>query len=178
MATKKFLLSAPRWDAKIIQDLQVHLADNLTWLTTAYGKAKTLKMATNDGEIRYPAVFDTISSYQSVTPHENDGNTVFFTCTKSTRERNQGGRFEISAIFFLKVDEVNTPDYAVESAILQILSFAKHGIGEKISVYEKFSDVFEGFDLNETENFETMHPYHVFKLSFEVISTTINTDCL
>lgn len=171
---------------KVIGYIQTGLADNLTWLNYAFGKAERLVKNYNGKRVYSPNLYVGKNEYELITPDSGIGNYCFFTLDEPQDvEWEVGDNTYIEAPFSLIVwvdmrtieqdDERNTE--AIKQDILRTLNgklWLKEGHIRITRIWEKAENIFKGFTLDEIDNQFLMQPYCGWR--FEGV-IDVHTDC-
>lgn len=156
---------------KVIGYIQTGLADNLTWLNYAFGKAERLVKNFNGKRVYSPNLYVGKNEYELITPDSGIGNYCFFTLDEPQDVSwNVGDRTYIKAPFSLIVwvdlrtieteDERNTE--SIKQDILRTLNgklWMKEGRITINKIWEKAENIFKGFTLDEIDNQFLMQPF-------------------
>lgn len=163
--------SNPALFDKVIGYVQTGLANNLSWLNYAFGKAERLVKLYNGKRVYSPNLYVGKNEYELITPDSGIGNYCFFTLDEPHDVSwNVGDRTYIKAPFSLIVwvdmrtietdDERNTE--SIKQDILRTLNgklWMKEGRITINKIWEKAENIFKGFTLDEIENQFLMQPY-------------------
>ena len=166
--------------------IQTGLANNLSWLNFAFGKAERLVKNYNGKRVYSPNLYVGKNEYELITPDSGIGNYCFFTLDEPEDVSWEvGDNTYIKAPFSLIVwvdlrtieqnDERNTE--AIKQDILRTLNgkiWMKEGYFQINRIWEKAENIFKGFTLDEIDNQFLMHPYCGWR--FEGV-IDVHTDC-
>lgn len=166
--------------------IQTGLANNLSWLNFAFGKAERLVKNYNGKRVYSPNLYVGKNEYELITPDSGIGNYCFFTLDEPEDVTWEvGDNTYIKAPFSLIVwvdlrtieqtDERNTE--AIKQDILRTLNgkiWMKEGYFQINRIWEKAENIFKGFTLDEIDNQFLMHPYCGWR--FEGV-IDVHTDC-
>ena len=187
---------------KVIQDIQVALKNNLSWLDFAFGRAYRLVQSTSEGEkFIYPAVYNGNGEYLSVMPNDDFGNFCWFDIydpqdiTTVTQSRPQF-TFEGAIVFWYKLDTIYDDNSVlhteeIKNEILSLLTTP--GLITTISkftvnrVYERFENIYKGYMIEKVYNDYAyknlsiqnidrqffMYPYAGLRVEFKLITREI-----
>lgn len=177
----------PRLFDRVIQEMQIGLANYLPWLTHSFGKAERLVKDILGKKYYTPNIYVGRNEYELIAPDSTLGNFSFFVLNEPQDvEYEVGARNELKAPFSLIVwldlrtiedeDERNTE--AVKRQILRALNGEiklRNGRAKINRIYERDENVFSGFTLNEIDNQYLMHPFVAFR--FEGVMQ-VTEECL
>lgn len=170
----------PKLFDKLIQELQVGLADNLPWLAHSFGKAERLVKEIKWKRYFTPNLYIGYNEYMNIEPDSRLGNYSFFTLDEPQVIRYaRGERNHITApyslIFWLDLRKIPDKEQrnteSVKAEILHVLNgmiLPREGRFSVTNVYEKAENVFQGFTLDEIDNQYLMHPYCAFRFTGEM----------
>lgn len=182
---------------KIIQDIQDALAEKLTWLNYAFGRAYKLVEHRSDGsKFVYPAAYVGNSEYASLLPNDNFGNFAWFdiydpqeieASVRSLPKFTFSGAvvfwFDLNSIF-PDADAMYTEE--VKDEIVRVLTgpgiVKSQGRLEITKIYERFENIYQGYALEKVYNNYTykgegiqaidkqffMHPYAGLRFEFNM----------
>lgn len=158
---------------KIIYDLNVAAAANLSYITNVYGQASTLIKQVQGQEKRIPAV-KLGANYTELFP--NGDNLIFGVAHDPARVENRmGGRImyrqEFSIIVWLDQTLYQSSDLILTDEIIadvvSVMESTKRHKIELQEVYKEPNNVYQGFDYEIIKSQYLMHPYTGFRLLYE-----------
>lgn len=172
----------------LFAEIQTGLSAHLPWLDNAYGKADRVQRVINERRYYEPVWYVGNDQYESLLPSQyNLGNYSFFVLNEpQTTDFQVWGQTSVTMPFSLIVwldmrsvkntygDEYNTE--AVKDDILQVLNGDIHttaGVYTINRIWERAENVFEGFNVDETDQQMMMSPYAAFRFTGELIVKTI-----
>ena len=175
---------------KVIQDLQVSYSNNLSWLEKSFGRAYIMSRKTDnkgDSDLLtrqdyiYPGLWqgnnldmldglanDNLNAYSFFLKEGNETPTDYY--------QNQRNKWtvDISNIFWLnlkRIDSTKTYPFAEEllEEVKQVISTTRFsGMSgasiEIVDIFEKPSEIFQGFTLDLAETQHLGYPYHGFRI--------------
>lgn len=176
--------------ARLIQQINEGLKNNISWLNECYGEAQTIVKNINEQRYVLPCVYigngQTFrpNDYIEVTPDKHKGNFSFFLLDDPQDidwTPNQQGYVStpFSIIFWFDLrtifgqNDVRNID-SVKAQILRELNGGfsiKGGRIEINRIYQQATNVYRGFTIDEIGNQFYMHPYG--GLRFEGTMTTL-----
>lgn len=170
------LYADPQLDAKIIQQLQVLLQTEATWIETVYPLALVGVNNLNDKEIKYPRVYlnNAGREYIDVRPSDDQNAFAFFELDDPI-DAIQGEelRYNISLIVWYDLKKVDTSkayDYSREliQDIFRVFNESDYKENIQLTKYEiNPENIFDKYSFKQTDNQFLMFPYGAFKISFE-----------
>jgi len=175
------------WDWAVAE-LQTELADNISWLTAAFGKAQRRVMPGKDGrEVRFPAVYSGTGDYLNMLPDGHLGNYCWLDVDDYQelplpRDQFQQIRADVGIVFWLDLRTAYPADYEnrtiehpksdVVAALRAIRPTRFNLMIDRVA--ERVENIYPGYTTNEIDNQFLMFPYTGFRLMGEMI---INEQC-
>ncbi len=170
------------WDYAVAE-LQTELAANISWLTSAFGKARRAVKAGPDGrEIRFPAVYSGTGDYLSMLPDGHLGNYSWLDV--DDYQELQGERHEyaeltanIGLVFWLDLRTAYAADYeqrTIEHAKYDVLTALKsirltRSVLLIERVAERVENIYRGYTPGEVQRQFLTFPYTGFRLEGQMI---------
>lgn len=168
---------------KIIGEIQQGLADNLTWLNAAFGRAQRLVKNVNGKRIVTPNVYcggwngHGENDYIEVSPDAKIGNFSFFeiddpqTIDVGPWARSVKAPFALIVWFDLTRVYGEASNRNTEYLKAQILRVLNGRAGWVLSsgrivlnrIYERAENIYRGYSLSEIDNQYLMHPFSGFR---------------
>lgn len=180
MITKAPIIPGAVMIDRVIGEIQKGLADGLSWLDAAFGRAQKLVKTIDGKKYITPNVYcgglhgKGKNDYLEVSPDSHIGNFSFFVINDpQTISTFVGQPAEIKAPFSLIFwfdlrtifgNDTNRNTEMVKAQILKILNgrTSWHLQGGRIVInksYEQAQNIYSGFTLDENDNQFLMHPY-------------------
>lgn len=170
------------WDYAVAE-LQTELADNISWLTAAYGKAQRhVKMGKLSGQVVFPAVYSGTGDYLNMLPDGHLGNYCWldvddYQDMPYEREQYNELRARVGLVFWLDLRTAYAADYenrTIEHAkndVIVALRAVRLTRSNLIidRVAERADNIYRGYTHNEIEQQFLMFPYVGFRLEGEMI---------
>lgn len=174
------------WDYAVAE-LQTELTDNISWLTSAFGKAQRRAMPAPDGrEIRFPAVYSGKGDYISMLPDGHLGNYCWldvddYQDLPYERTDYNEIRAQVGLVFWLDLRTAYPSDYenrTIEHAkndVLVALRAARltRSILLIDRMAERAENIYRGYTVSEIATQFLMFPYTGFRLEGEMICREI-----
>lgn len=163
----------------VINQIQDHLASQLSWLTHCFGRCERLVKDINGRRVYTPNVYAGKNEYILLTPDSRLGNYAFFVVEEPERikfERGVRGRYRapFSLIVWVDMRKVSDNDdrntEEVKDAIVKAVNSAMPYEGGLTvdRIYNHAERVFEGFSLDEVDNQFLMAPFCGWRLTGEL----------
>ena len=181
------VVNNPQLIDQVIGDIQLGLANNLSWLTTAFGRAERLVKLQNGKKYYTPNVYAGGNEYTLITPDSTLGNFSFFWIDDPQIvewvPKQQGEiRVRYSLIFWVDMRNIyhsdsNRNKESLKAEILRVLNgkfTIRNGRITINKIYELAENIYKGFTLDEIDNQFLMHPYCGFRFEGEM---TIEEPC-
>lgn len=181
------VVNNPQLIDQVIGDIQLGLANNLSWLTTAFGRAERLVKLQNGKKYYTPNVYAGGNEYTLITPDSTLGNFSFFWIDDPQIvewvPKQQGEiRVRYSLIFWVDMRNIyhsdsNRNKESLKAEILRVLNgkfTIRNGRITVNKIYELAENIYKGFTLDEIDNQFLMHPYCGFRFEGEM---TIEEPC-
>lgn len=172
---------------RVIADLQTGLADNISWLDHAFGKAQRLVKMIQGKRVYTPNVYAGRNEYFPVAPDSKIGNFSFFQIDDPQTVNwipKQRGAITVgfALIFWFDMRKVNPGvdnrnTEAIKAEILKVINggfLMKNGRIKITRIYENAENIYRGYSLDEVDNQYLMHPYGGFRFEGEL---HINENC-
>lgn len=176
------------WDYAVAE-LQSELAANITWLTSAFGKAQRMAKTGPDGrEIRFPGVFtgsnssNSLGGYLNMFPDGHIGNYSWLDVAdyqemQVERELYQELRADIGLVFWLDLRTAYPADYesrTIEHAKSDVITALRAVRLTRSTllidrVAERVENIYRGYTYSEVESQFLMFPFTGFRLDGEMI---------
>ena len=165
---------------KVIGYVQTGLANNLSWLNYAFGKAERLVKNINGKRYYTPNLYIGKNEYELIEPDSNIGNYCFFTLDEPQQVSYEVGdrtylKCPFSLIVWVDMRTIETDDErnteSVKQDILRTLNgklWLKEGHITINRIWEKAENVFKGFTLDEIDNQFLMQPYCGWRIEGEM----------
>jgi hypothetical protein len=170
------LIPSPVGIDKKIQDLQLKLADKLTWLTKSFGKAYREEI--EDG-VYQPQIFRGNNEYVDVFPDNNSSITAmsFFDVDQDRDMVGDSGQynleFNVRVIFFVDLSKAypSATHRADEDVIMDAVNVIRnHRRGWDVaSAIVGVENVFTSYNWDEKEALIHKQPYFVFSIETDLI---------
>jgi len=166
-----------------IQDVQVKLANGLSWLDASFGRAYTGSRKVENKDVFYPEVYQGKKEYLDVSPNDNLIAQSFFDL-KDPQEFERMGLYQdgqftsnISIIFWMNLDRVKkagTYTYShrfTEELKAQILNVLKLHCPNFIlnKIYEEADEVYRGYTMDHVKQQTLKHPFAGFRFEGQLI---------
>lgn len=166
----------------LIQELQLLLAQQLTWLSVSYGKAYRGSRKDGSKTVYFPEVYDGGREYRDVLPNDNVQAQSFF----YPRDPATTGASEPSAtalplaqtvdyIFWGNLERIEPgKDYRYEAELLQdVLRVLTEGGALVQRVYTSPEEVFRGFSVDTVAEQVLRQPYCGFRVQLELAVSNV-----
>lgn len=182
---------------KILQDIQLKLKTELSWLNYAFGRAYRLVTHEQNGDkFVYPAIYAGDNEYLSVNPNDNFGNFSWFDIydPQNVVEISQGLPqliFNGAIVFWFNLKTIYSDasviySEEVKNEILSILTspglLASSGRISITKIYERFENIYRGYSIEKIysnymysgENIQGidkqffMFPYSALRFEFNI----------
>jgi len=173
--------SQPTLFDEVVQQYQQELKNRLPWLNYSYGIAVTITTTgANSEEYKIPAVYDRGKEYKNICPSDIDGNYCFFYVDDPQRidelSPYDAGKVtsDISIVFWYDTRTIGMADERnrnyVKAEILKALKQIKPKRGSITfnTMYDEPSNVFERYDLSETDNQYLIQPFAGVRIVGEI----------
>jgi|WetSurMetagenome_2_1015567.scaffolds.fasta_scaffold00103_48 hypothetical protein len=171
-------------DAKI-QEIQILMDSNLSWLVKSFGLADRIVDQKNDKPYIYPAVFESnVKDPIPLMPSDVWDSFAFWTKSGELRIDSEGSFVsknplitqEVSCIFYMdisKIDNVSTYKETKSKIIEDVFDFFNNVHVSAMLVPVKFIEdditkVFDGFTLDQLDNKWKMYPKWTCRMDFEL----------
>lgn len=177
------------WDYAVAE-LQTELAANISWLTSAFGKAQRRVKVVDGRESRFPAVYSGAGDYLSMLPDAHLGNYCWLDVgdyqeiqDNPRLYRQAKVRAAVGLVFWLDLRTAYPSDYenrTVEHAKADVITAIRAIRLSRSSlvvdrVAERAENIYRGYDHGEIEGQFLMFPYTGFRLEGEMV---INEQCV
>ena len=172
---------------RVIGEIQKGLAENLSWLDYAFGKAERLAKMQGNKRVWTPNVYAGGNEYFQLLPDSNIGNFSFFTIddpqTINWIPKQRGAITVLYGLIFWFDLRIISPDSqvrnteAIKAEILKVLNggfMMKWGRITLTQIEEKAENIYRGYTLDEVDNQFLMHPFAGFRFEGKL---TINENC-
>ncbi len=180
--------TTPKPDSPVFLDLpisqmQTILADNLGWLTHAFGKTQNMSEL-RDGSINvFPGIHLGSGEFINVLPNQELGNYSFFVIedpeTYDFKLNNYGlVTVRYALVFWFNLYNVIGSDIsmgeteAVKAQIMNILvrkPYARKGTFTVDKIYTNYENVFKNYSLKEIENQSLVYPFQGLRFEGDLI---------
>lgn len=168
---------------KIIQDIQDSLQERLKWLDVIFGKAHKLVEHRVEGDkFIYPAAYIGNSEYMSLLPNDNFGNFAWFDIYDpqnifNVAQSNPQFSFNGAIVFwynastiYADTDTMYTEE--IKNEIITALTTPRliKQTGRLVisHIYERFENIYKGYDIQSIDKQFFMHPYSGIRVEFEI----------
>jgi len=163
---------------------QAHLADKLTWLDAAYGRAEKLQETQQKRAVVFPSVYaggPVGKEYRKVWPDEHLGNFSFFDVEDGTQVRAVGRKVQkVRASVGLVVSydfrtvypddwHMRTRDNVLNEVILAVISLSKPGLEIMAGkTWYEAKNVYKGYTDKEINEQYAMRPYGLLRIDIDL----------
>lgn len=170
--------------------IQTTLEAQLSWLTTAYGKAERRVRMKDGREAFYPAVYANALDYLAVFPDSHLGEFCFFDVADGYRfDPFRFGsyskiRAEFGIVFWFDFRNVytsptnwqeRTNQHVITEVLAALRAFSTPSIHLQCNqVWERAENIYQGYTHREIDNQFLMRPYGGFRIDCEAY---FNEDC-
>ena len=170
------LLANPVLHAKSVQDLQILMQSELSWIENIYAIARIGITKTQSGTVSYPQVYSgTNSKYYDIRPDSSLRAYSFFEVNNSFPvDKDQGEIiYNLSLICWYNMPKLNgekSYDYSPELLADVLRVIRESNYNDKISnliADVNPEDIFNKYSLSQEDTQYLMYPYGAFKLTFD-----------
>lgn len=162
-----------------IQDLQILLVENISWLEYSFGRAYIGQKDQDKGNpIKFPIVYSGEGNYYDASPNDNVASQSFFLVEGAYQYNNYSNsspnklKVPVSLIVWGNLKKLSTEeqDYLYGNILLQdLLVVLRESYQLEISrIYDNATDVFKEFDIYKEPSSLYYFPYFCYRINFDL----------
>lgn len=166
----------------IIQELQLLLAERLSWLSVSYGKAYRGSRREGGKTVYFPEVYDGGREYRDVLPNDSvQAQSFFYPRDPATTGATEPGGTSlplaqtVDFLFWGNLERIEPgKDYRYEAELLaDVLRVLNEGGALVQRVYTAPDEVFRGFSVDTVAEQVLRQPYCGFRVTLELFVSDV-----